>query len=573
MDVALNLLPLELGTHAAQAAFPTVPVATLPTASTAYDFVASNMVGTNYGSLLSAKLTRITWQLDAPTMAEFDVAVDDPVVVALPLPNVGTTPPREIQIYRNGHLLFWGPVVSRRLSSAERVWHYTAYDPLWYLTRRNMGEAERKNFLSPSTFDADMSGFSAAGAVSSTIDNTRYLIGGGSLRLSCASSGENFRRKIVTVTSGSLGLALFLTAWVYVDAFTAPAYARRGAFLGRVGASGPGAYGFSTVDETTPLGTWIRMSCHVNMPPNKTEAIDTRLYSPDGVVHWDGVTLTVQESLGFVVENSPGGAGWDQVLIAQTTCDYLSGALPVGSPYTKSNVQIHTAGAPSGVIKERVYPFTDHQPGYEGGVGSGALDEWTRAEQGFDCRIDYDSTTLRTFRTYYPFVGITWSEPFAYINTVDGFGVPNGSNWGIVAYDWQETIEGSATDVAEISSFGDDSGREEGAFFDDTALGGLTLELVEAAPTAAPLDLLDAVAKQRGVQLARPISTPILTMVEPRDPATQTVLVTLIGALMPGDFIPCTVIERDVGLCFDVVRVTQVVLNGNNESLSVAIAI
>lgn len=565
MDIDLNLLTLELAPSVAQAAFPTVAVPTLPGASTNYDFVASNMVGTDYGHFAAAKLTRIMWTLDGPALAEFDIPIDDPLLSELPLPNVSITPPREIQIYRNGHLLFWGPVVSRRCSHSERVWHYTAYDPLWYLMHRNMGEAERRNYLSPSSFDSGMDGFSAAGAVSSTIDNVRYLIGGGSLHLTCASSGENFRRKLVTVTSGSLGLALFLTAWVYVDAFTAPAYARRGAFLGRVGASGPGAYGFSTVDETTSLGTWIRMSCHVNMPPNRTETIDARLYCPDGEVHWDGVTLTVQESLGFVVENSPGGTGWDQTLIAQMTCDYLSGALPVGSPYTKSNVQIHTAGDPSGITKERVYPFTDHQPGYEGGVGSGALDEWTRAEQGFDYRVDYDSTTLRTFRTYYPFVGVTWSEPFAYIN--DG----TTANWCIVGYDFLETIEGSATDVAEISSFGDDSGREEGAFFDDAALGGLTLELVEAAPTAAPLDLLDAVAKQRGVQLAKPIATPVLKMIEPKDPVSEAVLLTLIGVLMPGDFIPVTLFDGSV-LMFDVVRVTQVTLNAEDESLSVAIA-
>lgn len=565
MDLTLNLLPFELTSSSSAAAFPTMPVATLPGASTTYDFVASDMFGGDYGHFTTAKLTRITWQLDAPTSAEFDIPMDEPLVAQLPLPNAATTPPREIQIYRNGHLIFWGPVVSRRASSTERVWHYTAYDPLWYLLHRNMGEAERRNYLSNSSFDFDFSSWAGAGSFFPSIDNSRYLIGGGSLHLVSALSGENFLRKLITVTSGSIGLALFLTAWVYVDQFTAPAYARRGAFLGRVGATGPGAYGFSTIDEATPLGVWIRMSTHVNMPPNRTEVIDTRLYAIDGEVHWDGVTVTVQESLGFIVENSPGGGGWDQVQIAQLTCDYLSGAFPVGSPYTKSNLRINTAGALSGVKKERVYQFLDHQPGYEGGTGTGCLDEWTRAEQGFDYRIDNDSPTVRTFRTYYPFVGQTWSEPFAYIN--DGV----TPNWCITGYDWQETIEGSATDIAEISSFGDDSGREEGAFFDDTALGGLTLELVEAAPTAAPLDLLDAVAKQRGTQLARRISTPILTMVEPKDPTTQAVLVTLIGALLPGDYLPVTIAEGTTVLCFDVVRATQVVFNGSDESLTVAV--
>lgn len=574
-DHALDLLDFEFAAApAVELAVPTIPVPTLAGVETEWEFFASDKYGAHNAVYPTAKMRRILWTLDAPATCEFDIPIDAVDLDQLPLPKPGIEPP-EIQVYRNGHLIFWGPVIARRADSTERIWHYTAADPLWYLMKRNMGESERHNYLGNSSFDVTAAGWTDVGSVSSSIDNVRYLIGGGSLNMTNpgSASGEDFKRKTFTISSGPLGLVLILTAWYYVDAFANPAYSRRAAFLGRVGATGPGSYGYSILDVNTPLGTFLRMSTHVSMPPNTTETIDARLYCPEGEVHVDGVTVTIMESLSFVNENSAGGLGWDQTLIAQMTSRYLSGALPVGNPYTKSNVRIATAGAASGIKKERTYQFYDAQPGYQGGVGSGALDEWPRANEGFDYRIDYDSPTVRTFRTYYPYVGESWAEPFAYVRVIVDDEVTDGGvpQLGIIGWEYPETIEGSATNIRELGGFGDGAGREEGTFSDPTALGGLTLELVESAPSGAPLDLLDNVAKQRGEQLARSITTPILRMAEPKDPITDEVTVPLIGVLMPGDFLSVTLLDGSVGI-FTTPRVTQVQLNPD-ETLSVAIAL
>jgi hypothetical protein len=578
-DYPLNLLTLHLSPVSVQSARPTVPVPTLPGLDvTLWVAKAVTLIGSIAATYTVLTPPSIVWTLDGFRVATFDLPIDEPDIAQLPLTGK-TTPPHEVQLFRNGHLIFWGPVIQRRVNNQQRVWNYTAADPLWYLLGRNMGEANRHNYLTNGNFEASTAGWTQVGAFASSIDATRFMLGSASLKVDPgASGGDQFFRQRFTIHAGAAGLALFLTAWVYVDSFAAGALGNRGAFLQRLGGVGPGALGIAAVDGSTPLGSWQRLACHVNMPPNSTETIEARLYAWDGTGHWDAVTVTIMESVSMIDLNSPGSAGWDQVQIAQQVCRYLSGAWRIGGTYTKSNLRLAVAGALSGIKKERTYQFMDHQPGYQGGVGNGALDEWPRSNAGFDFRIDYDSLTKRTFRTYFPAVGHTWTAAeiqglslvthatFEYTNNLDGTGV----SWGIVGYDFGETIQGSYTDICELGNSPVDSGREEGAFSDDTALGGLTLELVEAAPTGAPIDLLDAVAAQRGGQLAKPIATPTLVMVEPRDPTTQVVVRPLIDRLLPGDLIPVVVNDASVQLS-GVFRVTQVTLNPD-ETLSVVIA-
>lgn len=574
-DFTLALLPVDITIPAAgptsfSTAAPTAPVPTAAAATTSWEIVAVDMAGVQYATFPTGKVTQIQWTLDGSTTASFSVPIDAAGLSHLRLANALTTPTREVQIYRNGHLIFWGPCVKRRANSQDREWQYEAADPLWYLMHRNMGEATRHNYLTNGSFDSVLAPWVEIGSCSPTIDTNRFVLGGASVRVTGSGSGENFLRQLFTIHAGNLGLALFLRAWVYVDSFTVGAFGNRGAFIQRLGATGPGALDVSgVVDTNTALGTWLPLAGVVNMPPNTTETIEVRLYRWYGTGHWDAVTVTVMESLSFVDGDSHLGLGWDQVEIAQLTTKYLAGTMPVGNPYTKSNLQLPVAGALSGIKKERSYQFFDHQPGYQGGIGNGALDEWPNVEDGFDYRVDYDSTTKRTFRTYYPAVGRTWTEPFEYTRVLVGDEM-TGTNWGIIGWDYAETIEGSATDICEMGGFGTGSGREEGAFFDDAALGGLTLELVESAPTGAPIDLLDSVAAQRGAQLAKPIRTPILTFAEPRDEVTNEVLVTLIGALLPGDIVPATVNDADVQMN-DVYRVTQVTLDPESELLAVVV--
>lgn len=583
-DHDLSLLEVAVALRSTGNAHASVFAPTAAGEVTAWQVSAATMDGTIVATYDQAQVANIIWGVDVPEQATFTIPIDAPDLDLLPLtggnsgsPDYETfNPVHEVKIYRNGALLFWGPCVTRRANSQTRQWTYTAYGPLWYLTHRYIGQASRHDYLQPDNSESDWTGF---GSLTKTDDTDRYVISPSSIELVAAGVGTNYIYRRFVQTSTTIGLALILTAWLYVDDLTHPSTGAFGMQILRIGASGAGSSFAAPLDVNTPRGIWTRLSGAILMPPSVTETIEVRLYAPEGTVHWDAMTVTIEESVSLIDANSPGGTGWDQVQIAQQVVRYASGAWAVGPSYRKSDLHLAVAGAASGILKERTYQFFDHQPIYQGGTGSGALDEWPKALDGFDYRVDITPST-RTFRTYYPAVGVEWDPDtiiFTYVNTNDddAAGTPNGSSIGVVGWDWGETIEGSATDVCELGGWGDGAGREEGgAEFDD--LGDLTLELVEAAPNEAPVDLLNSIAEGRQSQLGQILFTPTLTMVEPKDPETQEVLVPLIGILMPGDVIPFLL--HDGSVVFDdgsgghtFVRVTQVSLSGD-DVLTVSIA-
>jgi len=570
----LPLVSIDVRGFAAVLAPESVMVPTPAGEETGWMVHAVDTEGNVYATFPSASVEGLAWPaVNAPMTADVAIPIDAPGLAELPMPNPDTTPPREVQVWRNGALIFGGPHVTRRANSVARLYTYNCQDPLYHLMSRFMGEAKRHNFLPNGDFATFDSWATSDGGFTASIDATRHNLGATSAKLVCTDTAEHYLRTRFPMHATSIGLALFLTAWVFVeDLIALPASnVQRGLWIGAVGA-GPGSalpYKWAALDNSTaPVGKWSRVQVAIEMPPNVTEGIECRLYGIDGTLYWDAASVTVMESLSFVTGNSHLGAGWDQTLIARETVRYLSGRMPIGSGYSKSNLNIADAGAPSGIVKERTYQFFDHQQGYGGGNGSGALDEWPKSSDGFDFEIEVRKNA-RIFRTHYPSIGKTWPRPFVY-HYPDEANAVTGETWCVVGWDNGETLEGSATDVCEMGNSNADSGREEGGFHAPDALGGLTRELVEAAPSDAPIDLLDSLARSRGAQVSQPIKTPTLTMREPRDPKTGEILLTLIGVLKPGDIIPVDVIDGDVVLD-GLWRVSSVVM-AKDETLTVGIA-
>ncbi len=566
--LALQTIEVNLSSPAVTQTQPFVAVPTEPGETTRWHAVAVELgIGDPIQFVPIVGNPRMEWQLDLPLRATFRVSFDVDVS-ALPLPNADTAPTHEVQLYRNGQLMLFGPVTARRGNTRDRVWEYTAYDPLWYFTKRYFGEGSRRNWVANGSFDTNLTGWTATAGLTASSSSEQHILGTKSLKLvNTNPAGHNYEYTRFPMSAGPLGLALFLTAWVYVDEFTTEPFGGRGAYIERVGASSGLFWSMADLNENdTPIRKWSRLSCYVAMPPNTTETIEVRLYAPEGTIFWDAVSVTIAESVSLVNGNSPGGDGWDQTYIAQFIARYLSGGLPVGTTYTKSNLRISAAGDPSGITKERTYQFFDHQNGLD------ALSEFTESSDGFDYRIECTPTT-RVFTTYFPSIGQLWDCVFRWENYPEEPAL--SSAWGITYVDNGETIEGSASDITEQGGWGTGSGREEAAFTDVNAFGGLTLELVEQAPDAAPIDLLQAIADSRGEQLAKPIATPVLTIIEPRDPETAEVILPLIGELLPGDIIPVVVIDGSlqIGAAQDplLVRVASVTLQ-EDETLLVAIS-
>lgn len=532
-----------------------------------------------------ATVQKFQWPaVNAPAVAQFQVGWDDPNVGQLPVSAVPFAADddltHEVQIYRNGELLFWGPVVGRTGDSTSRTWQYIAKDPLWYLTGRFFGEANRRNYLSNSDFELDSAGdFPSdwntssngfSGTADFEVDDVEFLTGQHSLRITDGVTFDNaYIGQILAVSAGAEGLAVIATGWVFVQEHDVNDTSVGLEVLQITPLSGTVIQQRNDqVDLATPARQWVRKTCAILLPPNTTSLVEVRCYGVAGVCNWDAVTLTTEESLSLISLNSPGGTGWDQVDIAKMIVRYASGAMPVGSPYTKSNVQLRVAGAVSGIKKSKTYQFFDAQAVYQGGTGSGALDEFFTASDGFDVRCEITETT-RTAHFYYPAAGRTWpADSFAYARDVSGETV-TGVSLQVVSHSWQETIEGQANRVRELGDWGTGAGREEGGGSLDH-WGDLTLELVEAAPTGASLDLLRKIALARVAQLGEINRAPTLTCAEMRDPTTGVVILPLVGRLLPGDLMPTVIDDGDVQVD-ETVRATSVSFDCTTALLTVTI--
>jgi hypothetical protein len=567
IELHLPLLSVTTSALIPTADSPTTPTPTPAGQQTQYQILAVDNTGLVYAEYATGAVTQITWTLNQPEEAQFTVPIDAPNLAQLPLANSVTTPPREVQIWRNGHLLFWGVPVQRRANRAQRVYTYTAKGLGWYFTRRYFGKANRHNFATNGSFETgSLAPWTATGAgLTASIDSSFSLMGTRSVKLVETTPGQNaYISQTFVVAAGGIGLALFLTAWFYLDSFSAPAALHLGALIQRVGAIGAGSQGVVTIDSSTARGQWVRVEGHVDIPPDTTETILVQLFAPQGTIHWDAVTVTAQESYTL------GVGPFDEARIAAGIIDVLQNRGPAahqfGDDLDKSDLNIGHLCPDTGILKQRTYFYSDHQKGYDGGSGAstGALDEFINANDGFDIEFAITPHT-RTFKTHHPTIGTDWTQAaeggqafvFTYRNPSD---LNQGADWAIVDWDQGESIETAANQVIELGGWGTGSGREEGGFSDDASLGGLTLELVEALPTGDLIDQLSAVAARRGADLKNPIVTPTITVAEPRDPTTGAVSFPLIGVIYPGDTVGFDLVDGDVTLSGSY-RLAQVTLN------------
>lgn len=555
ISLTLSAIDAAVAIDTAQRNTPTTPVATPADVETVWQVVVVDLFGVAYGDLENAVVTSMTWNIVTPDEATVDVPID-----ASGLALLNYTTQREVQIYRNGNLLIWGKVTGRRADSASRVMTLTVKDPRWYFTRRYVGKPNRDNRLINGGFEAGTAPWVAVGTTFTAATDI-VLVGTKAAKLVTATAGDNYIHQRRVATSGSIGLNLFLTAWFYLESFVNPAQSNAGIVMQREGATGSFARQVARIDEKSPIGSWTRLSVLVRMPPNVTEVIDSRLYGPEGTIRWDAATVVAEQSLGFPPNT-------DQATLMTTVIQYAQGKGIYGIySAEKSDLNVLPDFAVTGVQRERNYQLADHQPIFNGS-GSGVLDEFLRADDGLDWGMVYTPTS-KILRGYYPTRGTDRTDiTFTFRRFPD---TPElDSSWGIVGWSYADSIERTADQVCELGGWGGTGGdqfatREEGGFDDPSPLGGLTLELVEPAPQGSPIGTLDHIAQARGAQLENPISTPQLTIAEPRDPTTGEVTYPLIGVLMPGDTIPVDLVDGEVTMQ-DNWRLAQVVLTRDPNS-------
>lgn len=477
----------------------------------AYEIRVADVDGTNLGTLDEAKIGRVSFELNAPGSASFSLPTTDTdtaLVVA----------GRELQIWKDGAVFWWGPIVRPRLGLRECSWECAGL--LWYFTRRFMGRADRVNLLVNGDFEAGEASWSFSG-VTHALDTGIKVEGTQSLKLTGAAANHGtYASQTYTHTPQwhPLGDAVTVAAWVYV-----PTVGYLGGAVNDVGlvAIHRDAVG-TTIDavyveigDGTEKDVWIPMEVLVpNVKLNET--VEVRVFPPYGVAYYDLVTATLFESLSF----------WPGADVADIIEGIVLYAQDLGPHFThgKSDLNIAVSAPATGVTKNVTYMFAEHRNIAD------ALFEYVR--QGVvDLDFVYTATT-RTLTVYRP----------------------KGSHYGTVLeldvnladFSWSWDGEQAAGTVVMLGP-GDGPDRPEGMAVDATFLAGLTLEAVEQAPDEATVGELDTRAAERLNTARRPEILEVTTL-----PG-----VGIIGNLETGDTVDVLIQhgQVDIDAVFRVVKI------------------
>lgn len=472
-----------------------------------YSVVKVTNAGVRVAELEKANLHRVTYNLNGPGSAEFSFDTDDSKASNFTMYS-------EIQVFRGASIVFWGVIVLKRTEKNRVTCQVQGL--LWYFHRRFFGRADRTNkFLNPE-FESDLANWTAISTTASA-ETAFKKTGTKSAKLINASAGvDGYLRQQVVITSGSVGELVTLAGWFRLRSagYVGPAFEERGLYLKRnVANVDPDIASYDDAKDA-----WQRREVTVQMPPNVTETIEGRWYSPGGTINVDANSLTLMESISFY--------NTDQTAIAGSWVTHAQDTV-----YGKSNLNILTNTAASGVLVDRHKQFAEHE-----NIGS-ALEEWPALDNGFDYSIVITPTT-RTFTTHFPKKG--------------SFKPELGLNEAHLI-DWIYSEDGE-TGISSLTVLGEGDGpdREEGGAVDAAAFeNGLILEDVISAPTGTDVDSLDRYATERLRVLKTPRSLSV---------TTSEVKKNLIGLLDVGDTIP---MDIDMG---------HVVVTGNWRVITMTIA-
>lgn len=318
-----------------------------------YEVVVCDKYGVAFGVIPSAVPTQIDWELDDDGQALIDFWILDPQAVTL-MPIESLPGVREIQIWRDQVLIFWGWPISATWDNAQV--HLTCSSLLWPLAHREFGPGFIRFLVNPQ-FEMGLDNWAAVGC-SAAVETVTVALGKQSARLFAAAGGEDaYLHQTVTIdlTGKTFGLAFALSAWVYLDgayAYGGPALNQRGLYI----EDNFGNVSFVSMPEDFAADTWTRIEVQPTDPdpaviaePGVVTVFDIRLYCPGGSVVWDDVLFSVFENVSSPPQSPPATA-WDVADIIQAILESAQ-----NPQWTKSDLAFEFIGAPTGIYLNRVY--------------------------------------------------------------------------------------------------------------------------------------------------------------------------------------------------------------------------
>lgn len=486
-----------------------------------YDVFVVDPAGARFGQLANAKVATPTWELNGPGSATISLPTTDPDA---PLARFG----REIQIWRDGGVLWWGPIVRPQVELWQASWGCAGLT--WYFKRRFFGRADRVNQLTNGDFESGETGWTF-NSVTHSADTTHVVEGTHALKLiGLATEGENWAKQVYTHTvqyfpTGDL-LTLDASVWVASSGYVAPALGLRGLFAERRNAGGDTLdlqIATPPLDDDFPQDQWVNVKVTIaNVMENDT--IDVRLYAPHGTCWWDLATVTLMESLSYPDE--------DMTTIMGDVVDYAQDRLPAFT-HGKSDLNIDHDTPTSGIRMARTWQFAEHR-----NIGD-VLNELVKSGQ-VDTSVAITATT-RTYTTHTPRKGSYKSGDTLELDV------------NIATFTWSFDGEAAATSAIELGE-GDGPDRPEGGAVDPALFGGLTVEVVESAPDGTTTGELDTAAAETLRVAGHP------EIIE----ATGYPHSPLIGELVEGDTVPVIISLGCVDIAADY-RVVKWSLNPDTD--------
>ena len=492
-----------------------------------YQLFVADQYGSKFGEVANARIASFSYELNGVGAAAFTLATTDPAARFV-------HPGREIQIYRNGILIWAGPIVRPQAGLRETTWQCAGL--AWYFGRRFMGRADRTNLLTNGDFEAGEANWAFQNGVSHSLDTGLKVEGTQSLKLAGATANHS---QYATQTmpawqqSHPYGDALTTSVWVYIPSVGYLGGAVQDLGLVAIHRDSAGATknaAYAEIGDETEKDAWIPLE--VLLPAVKQDdTIEVRLFPPHGTAYFDLVTLTAMESLSF-------WPGRDVGVIIEGIVNYAQGRPTISGTFAhgKSDLNINVATVTTGTVVNYSYQFAEHRNIFD------AILEFVR--QGV-VDIDIDPAT-RTFTVYTPSKGSL-------------FGTTLELNTNLADFTWSWDGENAATSVVVLGP-GDGPDRPEGGASDTTALGGLTLEIVESAPDNVTVGQLDARATERLGVVSNPEIVEVTTLPD----------VGVIGNIAVGDTVPVN-IDHGWVVINATYRVKEITINPQTDQATLAL--
>lgn len=503
-----------------------------------YQLLTCNMAGVPYAEIANAAISAITWELNGWGEMEFSLPATDAQAFDELREDYQTK--REVQVWRNGRLIWWGVYVAG--TSDDKTITFTCYGLLWYFSRRFFGPVH-SNAMPAVLANGNMestpvtAGWNLAAGVTATAASIPVYQGNQSMKIvtSSVAGTDNFVFAQFDLPSPFRIKPLRVTLRGRLYQETVNIAHPVNVALG-LGVGGSVAIDRPIIPDRAPMREWMYFEIDYIAPAGTGTGLVAVLYAPaSGTVYWDDVALNWQERTGAIV-----GEDWSDDYLRRIF-NYGAGNTGGGSEgpggsvgdqkswwgarRNKSSLNMTwagTGGASAGSIPSDIW--WDHLD--EAVIFSAMAELAQRDVLDFEVTWPANGRGERTFTTYAPSKGATKV----------GMAVEAGKN--LVSYRYDADGRGRANDV-RVSGRGPGNYRETAQFGGPTVADPPQLEAIAQPPFELRGKGLLARASAEHNRRKDSVKTPTLTVA-----ASEFFDTAAGGPLTTGDTVPVRLENR-----------------------------